>query len=180
MRTGLHPQFPANREQYREFYDLGASSTNSIARSRCAAAVSFKIPYVILTENIFARNRDCKIQNREFGLNDRKRPLLTRLFLRGSNAICSHQQIFRWRTRCRQFASGTARLFGGRTTRLGFKVSSISVSIARLTGFQSRRFGWRAKFKAEPQTPARKVLYRRGRLSHTLSPGLMGLVMTCR
>jgi hypothetical protein len=45
------------------------------------------------------------------------------------------EKIFRWRTRCRQFASGMARLFGGRTTRLGFKVSSISVSIARLTGF---------------------------------------------
>src|SRR6266576_5743707 len=59
----------------------------------------------------------------------RKRPFLAHLFLRGSTAICSHQQIFRWRTRCRQFASGMARLFGGRTTRLGFKVSSISVSI---------------------------------------------------
>ena len=31
---------------------------------------------------------------------------------------------------------------------------------------------WRAKFKAEPQTPARKVLYRRGGLSHGLSHGL--------
>jgi hypothetical protein len=47
-------------------------------------------------------------------------------------------------------------------------------------GIPIKAFGWRAKFKAEPQTPARKVLYRRGRLSHTLSPGLMGLVMTCR
>ncbi|HET8700438.1 MAG TPA: transposase [Nitrococcus sp.] len=28
---------------------------------------------------------------------------------------------------------------------------------------------WRAKFKAEPQPPARKLLYRRGGLSHTLS-----------
>jgi len=32
-----HPQFPANREKYREFFDLGASSADSIARSRCAA-----------------------------------------------------------------------------------------------------------------------------------------------
>ena len=31
---------------------------------------------------------------------------------------------------------------------------------------------WRAKFKAEPQPPARKVLYRRGGLSHTLSHSL--------
>ena len=28
---------------------------------------------------------------------------------------------------------------------------------------------WRAKFKAEPQPPARKLLYRRGGLSHSLS-----------
>ena len=36
-----------------------------------------------------------------------------------------------------------------------------------------KAFGnWRAKFKAEPQTPARKVLYRRGGLSHTLEATL--------
>src|SRR5258708_26605856 len=40
-------------------------------------------------------------------------------------------------------------------------------------GIPLKAFGnGRAKFKAEPQTPARKVLYRRGRLSHTLSHGL--------
>ena len=54
-----------------------------------------------------------------FTCKNRKRPF-THLFLRGSNAICSHREIFRWRTRCRQFASVTARLFGGPTTRLGF------------------------------------------------------------
>jgi hypothetical protein len=31
---------------------------------------------------------------------------------------------------------------------------------------------WRAKFKAEPQPPERKLLYRRGSLSHRLSHGL--------
>ena len=31
---------------------------------------------------------------------------------------------------------------------------------------------WRAKFKAEPQPPARKLLYRRGGLSHTVSHSL--------
>ena len=42
-----------------------------------------------------------------------------------------------------------------------------------LYGVPLKAFGnWRAKFKAEPQTPARKVLYRRGKLSHTLSHGL--------
>ena len=35
------------------------------------------------------------------------------------------------------------------------------------------QFGnWRAKFKAKPQSPARKLLYRRGGLSHALSHGL--------
>src|SRR6478672_3360543 len=40
-------------------------------------------------------------------------------------------------------------------------------------GIPLKAFGnWRAKFKAEPQLPARKVLYRRGGLSHALSHGL--------
>jgi hypothetical protein len=37
-------------------------------------------------------------------------------------------------------------------------------------GLSLKAFGnWRAKFKAEPQPPPRKLLYRRGGLSHTLS-----------
>ena len=40
-------------------------------------------------------------------------------------------------------------------------------------GIPLNAFGnWRAKFKAEPQSPARKVLYRRGSISHALSHGL--------
>jgi hypothetical protein len=40
-------------------------------------------------------------------------------------------------------------------------------------GIPLKAFGnWRAKFRAEPQLPARKMLYRRGGLSHTLSHGL--------
>ena len=40
-------------------------------------------------------------------------------------------------------------------------------------GLPLKAFGnWRAKFKAEPQPPARKMLYRRGDLSHALSHGL--------
>src|SRR6202035_5301857 len=45
-------------------------------------------------------------------------------------------------------------------------------------GLPLKAFGnWRAKFKAKPQPPARKMLYRRGDLSHVY---VMGLVMTCR
>ena len=37
-------------------------------------------------------------------------------------------------------------------------------------GIPLKAFGnWRAKFKAEPQPPVRKLLYRRGSLSHSLS-----------
>ena len=37
-------------------------------------------------------------------------------------------------------------------------------------GISLKAFGnWRAKFKAEPQPPSRRLLYRRGGLSHRLS-----------
>src|SRR5882757_253089 len=40
-------------------------------------------------------------------------------------------------------------------------------------GLPLKAFGnWRAKFKAEPQPPTRKMLYRRGGLSHALSHDL--------
>jgi len=40
-------------------------------------------------------------------------------------------------------------------------------------GIPLKAFGnWRARFKAEPEVPARKLLYRRGGLSPTLSPSL--------
>src|SRR6202795_3172037 len=40
-------------------------------------------------------------------------------------------------------------------------------------GLPLKAFGnWRAKFQAEPQPPARKMLYRPGDLSHALSHGL--------
>jgi Transposase len=40
-------------------------------------------------------------------------------------------------------------------------------------GISLKAFGnWRAKFKAEPQPPARKLLYRRGGPSHTVSHSL--------
>jgi hypothetical protein len=39
-------------------------------------------------------------------------------------------------------------------------------------GIPIKAFGnWRARFKAEPHPPARKVLYRRGGLSHALPDG---------
>ena len=47
------------------------------------------------------------------------------------------------------------------------------VAAGVLRRLRDKAFGnWRAKFKAEPQPPARKMLYRRGDLSHALSHGL--------
>ena len=44
-------------------------------------------------------------------------------------------------------------------------------------GIPLKSFGnWRAKFTAEPQPPARKLLYRRGGLSHTLSHPLSHMI----
>ena len=40
-------------------------------------------------------------------------------------------------------------------------------------GIPLKAFGnWRARFKVEPQPPARRLLYRRGGLSHSLSHSL--------
>ena len=45
MRTGLHLQFPANREINREFCVSGPSEANFVARNHCAAATFYEIPY---------------------------------------------------------------------------------------------------------------------------------------
>ena len=48
-------------------------------------------------------------------------------------------------------------------------------------GIPLKAFGnWRAKFKAEPQMPARKVLYRRRGLSHALSHDLRPTIPPAR
>jgi hypothetical protein len=47
-------------------------------------------------------------------------------------------------------------------------------------GIPLKAFGnWRAKFKAEPQLPVRKLLYRRRGLSHSLSHGLSHMTYGC-
>ena len=48
-------------------------------------------------------------------------------------------------------------------------------------GLSLKAFGnWRAKFKAESQPPPRKLLYRRGGLSHRLIPKLADSDSCCR
>ena len=73
------------------------------------------------------------------------------------------------RTRCRTgspHGSDTVRRSGGLTTRHGNRAREY----CEAHGLPLKAFGnWRAKFKAEPQPPVRKLLYRRGGLSHRLS-----------
>jgi hypothetical protein len=45
IRTGLHWQFPGNREIYREFRDFAAFGGRFLVKSRCAAATFRTIPY---------------------------------------------------------------------------------------------------------------------------------------
>src|ERR1700722_7935938 len=47
-------------------------------------------------------------------------------------------------------------------------------------GIPLKAFGnWRARFKAEPQPPVRKLLYRRRGLSHTLSHSVSRMTYGC-
>jgi hypothetical protein len=92
-----------------------------------------------------------------------KRPFLTRLFLRGSNAICSHRKIFRWRTRCRLVRERYGEAFWRAHHEAWVQGELNQREYCEAYGIPLKAFGnWRAKFKAEPQLPARKVLYRRG------------------
>ncbi len=59
----------------------------------------FKQFPIQINREIISRNREFLAVNREFCLQTGKRPFLTRLCLRGSNAICSHRQILKVRTR---------------------------------------------------------------------------------
>jgi hypothetical protein len=45
IRTGLHLQFPAIRENNREICDSGPLEANFVARNHCAAATFYEIPY---------------------------------------------------------------------------------------------------------------------------------------
>jgi hypothetical protein len=74
------------------------------------------------------------------------------------------------RTRWRQLGSVTARCFGGRINEAWQQSALNQREYCKAHGIPLKAFGnWRAKFKAEPQPPVRKLLYRRRGLSHTFS-----------
>ncbi len=70
-------------------------------------------------------------------------------------------------------ARAMARPSGERIMRRGSRSDLNQREYCEAQGIPLKAFGnWRAKFKAEPQPPARKLLYRRGGLSHPLSHSL--------
>ncbi len=106
----------------------------------------------------------------------RKRPFFARLFRGSPEAICSHRNFageedemsdeFLSRTRYGE-AFWRAHHEAWRRSELNQR------EYCEAQGISLKAFGnWRAKFKAEPQPPARKLLYRRGGLSHTLGHSL--------
>src|SRR5258705_6395172 len=123
-------------------------------------------------------NREFKAHNREACFNDQgrsKRPFLTLLF---------HS----WRTRSvlpsfedeenEMVDENRSRVRYGETFwrahHEAWRRSDLNQrEYCEAQGVPLKAFGnWRAKFKAEPQPPTRKLLYRRRGLSHTLSHSL--------
>src|SRR5437588_12723152 len=96
------------------------------------------------------------------------------LVLRLPNAICSHWPFLQ--VRRKQMADGerSRERYGEafwRAHNEAWRQSDLNQrEYCEAQGLPLKAFGnWRAKFKAEPQLPERKLLYRRGGLSHTLS-----------
>jgi hypothetical protein len=52
MRTGLHPKFPANSENYREFFKFGHPKRLLVRENPRAAATSVSVPYRKITGKI--------------------------------------------------------------------------------------------------------------------------------
>ena len=153
------------------FADFGRFSAHSTTRRRANSSGFRRIPCE--TEQGISLAKQGSFS--EQGRRSRKRPFLAHLFVAVGIAICSR----------RRFADERER-DGGRErrpwTRQGeafwrahheaWKRSDLNQrEYCEAQGIPLKAFGnWRAKFKAEPQPPERKLLYRRGGLSHPLSP----------
>jgi hypothetical protein len=92
------------------------------------------------------------------------------LFPRGSDAICSHRKIFQVEDEMASVRERYGEAFW-RAHHEAWQQSALNQrEYCEAHGIPLKAFGnWRAKFKAEPQPPVRKLLYRRRGLSHTLS-----------
>src|SRR6266576_7251833 len=81
IRTGLHLQFPANREINREFRDSGPSEANFVHETTVLQRLFTKFPTQINRENIL-KNREFLSGNREFHLQGAQASISPTLVLR--------------------------------------------------------------------------------------------------
>ena len=81
IRTGLHLQFPANREINREFRDSGPSEANFVHETTVLQRLFTKFPTQINRENIL-KNREFLSGNREFRLQGAQASISPTLVLR--------------------------------------------------------------------------------------------------
>ncbi len=141
---------------------------------------SSQIPYATEQGIFFAEqgifSTEQGIQSMDRGIMDRKRRFLAHLFRSLPDAICSPLNFADEENEMADEILTRAR-YGETFWRARHEAWCRSELNQReyceAQGIPLKAFGhWRAKFKAAPQPPPRKLLYRRGGLSHTLSHGL--------
>jgi hypothetical protein len=124
------------------------------------------------TGNFQTRIREFFSRNREFG----KRPFLAHLFRSLPDAICSPLNFADEENKMADEILTRTRYGEAfwRAHHEAWRRSELNQrEYCEAQGIPLKAFGnWRAKFKTEPQLPERKLLYRRGGLSHTLSHSL--------
>jgi hypothetical protein len=121
----------------------------------------------------FSDNRDRNRINREIQSDISKRPFLAHLFGPAADAICSHRQFCRWEDDMSSVRERYGEAFWRAHHEAWLQSELNQREYCEAYGIPLKAFGnWRARFKAEPKPLARKVLYRRGVLSHALSHSL--------
>src|SRR5258706_8409293 len=96
-RTNLHANSLVSGNFTGNFAILRLRDTIWYQETAALQPVLEEFPTQINSENILG-NSESFPGNREFQLQNSKRPFLARLFPRGSDAICSHRQILKVRT----------------------------------------------------------------------------------
>jgi Transposase len=121
-------------------------------------------------------NRENFRDNREFASRIGKRQFLAHLFRSLPDAICSPLNFADEENKMADEILTRTRYGEAfwRAHHEAWRRSELNQrQYCEAQGIPLKAFGnWRAKFKAEPQLPERKLLYRRGGLSHTLSHSL--------
>jgi hypothetical protein len=166
-------KFPANREINREFLKFRLFSA-ILAPNQRANSVSYnKIPYA--TEQGINSNKQ-GITFEEQGISNfiSKRPSFTHLFCscrtRSVLSLDLQMERTKWRTGIER-GSVRVRRFGVRIMMRWKRGDLNQRHYCEVHGLPQKAFeNWRQKFRAEPQPPERRLLYRRRPLSPPLSP----------